>query len=959
MTFFNVFSEISRNKDNFKQWEQDKADQEAKREKYFAQNPASEQQKKEAKEFGRVVVDTVDFMDAQSENKSESVEMASDMITGFASTFTAIGSAIALIINQKNKLEQLKKTNDELRELTCKLGSFDKDKNPQHMAIIDDLKEHKLLDKYSDYNYVSLKRNVFGPSLILDKEKFNKLQEPTKKFFENVVTKEAMNQAKKSKGFGNKLLIIPALISLGIGATGQVIGTLYQVKASKIARYQARETLKDTKNFVEYNDEQREEAKKYLPEITIPKEKKSGNIKDIRSLMKDYDNYKAESEKLSNTHLYNLKEINPDKSYSKQKIINTCIKKINNSAEEYSENMETAAGVLLGSSVLGGFLLGKTVSVIKKIREKIKNRNLTPAQIEAKAAEKAKDAAKKAAEYTRKKGVLSQIGEAIKHLAKTKPGVFGGALSLLIVTPLATKMQKEASRAGRYQAKRDLEEKPENFIDVDKQKLAPIQAKGQVQKDGFFDVIKFIPTSIKTIREYEKYKKTTFRERQAMNEALKKTKISDAQMKEAESLKTRLYKSFDVIDDHAEEYSEKMEAACEISRDTMQTIIGFGAFVPIIVFARNPQKIFKPITGVLAGVFKKFNNFAKKYTSNLGEHMVNKLDTKVSKNYTYKEIAFAEKDIDEILLTKDRDIFDIKMEKLKEKFNSKMEKYDTNYHLDKIRKEKGHDFHDVDGWQIYSKMTKILGEEKSLEASTIVSKFGEILRNKNISQHFFELKNKEITAHKDDFCKAIDEMDSTKVSNEIKENFKQMIAQPSSILEKEEPVESVKKLGIKESFAPLFEINDPNTLRKILDNIAENMNLSKADFKKVKDKDILKIKDNLKTFIDNIPDKELEQSFAKLKDYTQKNPTKAMIINQEDLSLNPKEMLLSKDIKPIFYGIIGTYIAGILGTSYAVERYLSAKTKQAGRLGTMEAIQELDIENNKALKMSKEKKVSI
>ena len=44
MSFFNTFSDISRNKKNFQQWEQEKADEDVQRKAYFAQKPATEKE---------------------------------------------------------------------------------------------------------------------------------------------------------------------------------------------------------------------------------------------------------------------------------------------------------------------------------------------------------------------------------------------------------------------------------------------------------------------------------------------------------------------------------------------------------------------------------------------------------------------------------------------------------------------------------------------------------------------------------------------------------------------------------------------------------------------------------------------------------------------------------------------------------------------------------------------------
>jgi hypothetical protein len=82
---------------------------------------------------------------------------------------------------------------------------------------------------------------------------------------------------------------------------------------------------------------------------------------------------------------------------------------------------------------------------------------------------------------------------------------------------------------------------------------------------------------------------------------------------------------------------------------------------------------------------------------------------------------------------------------------------------------------------------------------------------------------------------------------------------------------------------------------------------------------------------------------------------KKMIVNEYRLDLSPKEMFLSKDIKPIFYGLGGAYIGGMVTATYAVDSYMSAKTKEAGRLGTMKAMDQLNAENDQFIKNNQNK----
>lgn len=957
MSFFNTFSEIANNQGNFRQWEQDKADEDAKREKYFEKNPASPEKAKESAEFGRVIIDTVDFMDSQSENKAESVEMAFDMSTAIGTEIGTFGAAIAVILDQRKKVNATKEARKKLSDLMSKLNTDLKSNS--NNEIIDDLHKNKLLTKSNKYDFVSLKEDMFGFQHIFDKEKFDKLSDTTKKYFSEAINETTLKAAKKQKGLGKKLLFIPALTALGLSIIGQVTGTIYQIKASKIARYQAREELADTRNFVQYTDEQKAEAAKNVNKVHVKKEKNSGSIKDIMSLMDDYDDYLEESDRMDKIHLYDIDEKDPQKAYENQKIINKCVTKINNAAEEYSENMETTAGVVLGSSFLGGALFGKISKIIINKIEEAKNKKI---KLDSNAAEKA--AKESADEELGKTKLLKAIASGFKEMAKKNPALLGGILAALIATPLATNLQKDASRAGRYQARRELEENPQNFIYIDEKELDKIDAKGEVKNKGPLEVLKSIPQSLKTSFEYEKYKKTVLKDRKAMQKALKQVAVTDQQMKDAENLKTRLYKSFDVIDDHSQEYSEKMEAACEISKEFLSFGTIAAGILPMAIIVKYPHKFLKPATDIVSTVFKKLNGFAKKYTKNLGSHIESTLDKKITRDWEYKEIKFAETDIDEILKTKDKDTFEQKMEVLREKLNEKFNKnstpltnfngtkrdnYQTERYLKMIRKFKGTDFIEVSGRDIESKLYTLFPQKDNNEFININLALYKTLKEKNIGKNYFsDLNMKELAVLKDDLCKAIDE--TKNVSPELKAKYIEFIKKPH--LAQYMP-QKPEELDLKVLAERLKNINEP---KKIKDLLSEIKGLQDTNFDKLSDKETMKIKDNFVSILENIPSKELEESWKKIGEYEGKNPTKAMICQDNNLSLSPSEIFLSKDIKNIFYGIGGLYVASVLSITYAIESFLSAKTKEAGRLGTMKAMETLDKENDQFINSKKQSK---
>lgn len=838
-----------------------KADEEAKREKYFAQNPVSEEQKKDTAEFSRVAIETIDFMDAKSENKSESVEMASDMATGLMAEVGFIGSATAIFMDNMKKRKAIEDADRTLYHYIDNLNikyenNYTNAKAPQisleqKEAIIKDLRRNRLVHSHPTYG-VRIKRPPLGINVLLDEVNYKKLKPETKNYFSNLITDDVLKNAKKTKGFGNKLLLIPALVALGIGAVGQVAGTILQVRASKIARFQARQELKDTKNFVEYTDEQKAQAQQIAGQIEVPKEKKSGSIRDIISLMKDYDKYQKNSKMMDNVHLYDIQEQNPQKAYERQKVLNKAITHINNTAEEYSENMETAAGVVLGSAVLDGAAFGKISEFIVKTFSKKEGKKVAEEVIKQEIPEVIGKT---------KPSLFKNIGKAIWQMAKLKPGIFGGVVGLLIATPLATKLQKNASRAGRYKAKRELEENPNSFVHVDDQKLSTINAKGNVKKSGFLDVIKSVPESIKLMRDYGKYKKKILPKRKAMQEALKQTNISQEQMANAEALKVRLYKSFDVIDDNSQNYSEKMEAATEITKSTMSTLMGFGAMLPAILLIKKPEKLLKPASDILATIFEKSSKFTAKYTKNIGDHAINKLTKKVSRNYDYKQLKPFEKEIDEVLKAKD-EVFETKLDALHNKMKNTFDKYDAQNYIEMIRKyqNQGNSF---------AEFSKIIPDIKL-----------------------------------GDFAKGLE------------------------------------------------QVNDPAMLKNALNMIADQAGSTHIDFNKMSDKDILKAKDNLVKIIRKIPQEELSASLQKYSQFVADNPTKNMIMKEYGINLSQKELFLTKDIAPIAYTVGAAYFGGLLGITYSVDSFMSAKTKEAGRLGTMKASEELNRENDQFIKQN-------
>lgn len=630
MSFFSTFSDINRNGAKFKQQEQQNADEQAKRDKYFEQHKPSTKDQKEADEFRRVVIDAVNLMDTESENKAESTELFFEQTNGMLSMGVLAGSMFLLSNNLKKAYDTLNKLNKDntpqkegtiLFEDNTKLGKILQEKTPE--KVYKELRNHKMV-------FGEQKKCFTDQGRLLNTQKWEKLSDDAQKFLKNNIPKELTDANKKIKGIQKKLFIVPIAASFVATSLFRILGTKLQIESSRIARFQARDQLKDPMNFVEYTDEQKSKAKEVAEMINVADDDRNAmsSLKDIKSLLKDKKAYDAESKKLDNVHLKDIKEKDVEKAYGRQKVLNRAIRKINNDAENYSEDIETSASVLVGSSFLGGALFGKLADLITKPTEKKLQQEMEEATLKGKQAIK--------------KGLPAE--DLIKIIKKNKSAA-GGVLATLIASPFVMRLQKDAARAGRFQAKRDLENDPNSFLDVPKEELDKVNAKGKVKKNGIFSAIKTLPQSLKIMRTYSKYKKTELKEEKAMSEALKRSKISDKQLEDAQALQMRVFKSFDTIDDYSQEYSEDMEAACEIGEEAVGTIGSLSLFaIPALIVAK-PHKAMKTATGLLGGIFKASKKFSTKYADGIAENWTTRAIKKITKDHDYKKIKPLEKDI--------------------------------------------------------------------------------------------------------------------------------------------------------------------------------------------------------------------------------------------------------------------------------------------------------------------------
>lgn len=343
-------------------------------------------------------------------------------------------------------------------------------------------------------------------------------------------------------------------------------GNSKQKQASRIGRFQAKQNeLKDEKNFVIYTPEQIELAMEIAKTIPDEKEKNSilKMIKELRGISKDKKAYKKWLSEKDDKEIEKLKSINllpNSKEYinarENQELIVDTVKEINIKAEEYSENVENSFDTLGMLSWIIAAPLGFGINKLLKIAKA----NKTISTIVATSVP-----------------LLTSMGIQLK----------------------GTMEEKNASRVGRYKARQDLLKNPARLMAYSDEEMKMAEnVKAEPQKQSFFKKLggsfSFLAGYIKDKSEYNKYKKTTQKENEKLNKALKQIEVSDAQIADAKVLQKNVFRAFDEIDEMSQRYSEDIEAATEIAKEvgssawTIGTMVGTALLGASIVKGKFP-----------------------------------------------------------------------------------------------------------------------------------------------------------------------------------------------------------------------------------------------------------------------------------------------------------------------------------------------------------------------------------
>ena len=589
MDFFNSLSQVAKNRSNFKKWEDNQRNENAQREELAKRRQHTPEELQKAKELGSTIVDVIDVMDNHSENVAENVETAVDPLSQLA-TLAGLFGLNWLAFKTKSKKDVLGFLNfDSNIRKTEKYQELEK-------RVAEDLKNtNKPLGMFERITDKKTIRRIQDSELKKELTAFKK------------AGKKQMIKYLKGAGYAHGLAILG---TVGLFIASTIYEAKLQTDSSKIARYQARKVLEDPKEFVTYTPEQIEAAKKELaehPELT-KKDKKSklqsGMFKSIYNIIKDNRAYKNDKAAREDNSQKVTRELTPEERIQAEKdqeVIQRTVRIINNEAEKNSENMEVAANVLInGTPFLGGAIGAATGWALNKLKvfdKFVENRiNKVGSEETKKLYEALKDPklkgfrhhtkwarfANSMMEDIKNSGGKKEIEKSFKDMTATMFanrvgkqwifGAFGFVLTGIAGAIIGLKLQKSAARAGRFTAKRELEKNPENFIGYTKDDYEEVQDVKTTDKktNKFKEYALFLPNVMKQYWAYNKYKKTEYKEKQALKDLLKKQDITPEQLREAKNLQRKLFNTFEKVDDNSQVYSESMEAATEIAQPFIQ-----------------------------------------------------------------------------------------------------------------------------------------------------------------------------------------------------------------------------------------------------------------------------------------------------------------------------------------------------------------------------------------------------
>lgn len=402
--------------------------------------------------------------------------------------------------------------------------------------------------------------------------------------------------SKNVHGAGLIVQMLPSVIGMVVGTAVSfpaiIWATKAQVSASRKGRFEAMRTdLKNPAIFAVLTPEQQKKAEEDSKNIKLEDKvkkrmEKTGTmwlspLESFKTLKKfyskdgEYSKQKAEfdaklkeSEQQFNKPLSEKQIKNAKRD---QQILADMVRRIDVASQDYAENTELATNTLTTLSLGTGGLVGWVSSKLLKLL-KVSSGN---------------------------------------KIASVIPWVIGAAIPLAMGI-YAAKVQKQASRVGRFKVKQEMLNNPASLVYVDDIDIASMTDVKLPEKSKKPNIFKFFGQLVKDNKAYEQYRKTKGIEDLKLQKAIEKLELTPEQLKDAKALQMNVFKTFNKVDEKSQAYSESVEAMGEM---TKQGVSFFGSIaamsvsvVSMLKMLKNPEQIQK--SSVVKFIAKSIAPFA-------------------------------------------------------------------------------------------------------------------------------------------------------------------------------------------------------------------------------------------------------------------------------------------------------------------------------------------------------------
>ena len=347
------------------------------------------------------------------------------------------------------------------------------------------------------------------------------------------------------------IFIVPSII---LSVFTSFWGAKKEIQASREGRADAIENdLQSENQFALLTDEQEAEVEKIANTIKVSKKEKSKAISATKGLgviesFKTIFKKEKEDKSLAKPKIDLSAKLTPEEILEAKKdkeLIQAIVEKIDITSQDYAENAELITKVAMVLGLAGGGVVSSLAGKISKLLK-----------------------------------VPIKYSQPIK-LITNYAIMFSTAI-------IAAKIDKQASRVGRFRAKKELLNNPQVLYYVDNDKLKNVDANIDTSKKAnFFQT--FIQL-IKDNREYNKYVKENNAKDIQLRKAKNQIDISSQQKARAQQLQKNVFNMFNILDDKSQTYSEATEALGDLVSQMVSNFI-FAPLLLLTMFKETTKMI--------------------------------------------------------------------------------------------------------------------------------------------------------------------------------------------------------------------------------------------------------------------------------------------------------------------------------------------------------------------------------